>query len=593
MKDASSLYSLRQEAAPDGDALARRAMRDFAPVVDALWGAGYYNASVTITIDHASLTIGAADIAAFSRAAEGYRNRAVAPVVIKVDPGPQFKLRAIRIVNSEATAAESELPQRVIGLKAGRSRRGRRPARGASAHRRLLSQPRPSLRENRVDRACRRSCRRRHGRDDRVCARSVRSVRRGDVSSGQKPSIRPSRARFSTSSPAIPIRPRRSTTPRKSIREIPAVGDVRITEATKLDAYGRLPYQIAVGDRLPYAVGFSAKYSTTDGPAAQAYWEDRNLFGGAERLRLQADLTYAAAMGGSWEAYRHLTPDDIGGRISASFLKPALGGSRNDLLVDAYAERVSTNTPYFIGYTASDADLTVALRHRFNDTFSIQAGLEAQQGVSQDALGTIHYRLIGVPVLASYDSTDSKLDPTRGVRLSVSAGGFPTFLGSSLNLAKGAGARLRLLFARRGFALRARGPRGRRRHGGTGLGRNSRQLALLCRRRRFGARLRLRHARPDRSRRRDHRRPERFRGFGENCASELTDTIGVVPFFDAGNAFASSVPEFQRSRCKWSAGLGLRYFTAIGPIRLDLAAPINPRPGDSRFAVYVSVGQAF
>ena len=55
VRDASSLWSLRQDAPPDGEALARRAMRDFVPVIDALWGDGYYNATVTISIDRASL----------------------------------------------------------------------------------------------------------------------------------------------------------------------------------------------------------------------------------------------------------------------------------------------------------------------------------------------------------------------------------------------------------------------------------------------------------------------------------------------------------------------------------------------------------
>ena len=40
--DASSLYRLREDAPPDGEVLARRAQSDFAPVIDALWGAGYY-----------------------------------------------------------------------------------------------------------------------------------------------------------------------------------------------------------------------------------------------------------------------------------------------------------------------------------------------------------------------------------------------------------------------------------------------------------------------------------------------------------------------------------------------------------------------
>ena len=100
----------------------------------------------------------------------------------------------------------------------------------------------------------------------------------------------PSCARSFISSRAIPIRRQALADAKKSIREIPAVGSVRITEGTRSMRRARLPYQIDMVDRLPYAVGASANYSTINGPAGQVYWEDRNLFGGAERLRLQADI---------------------------------------------------------------------------------------------------------------------------------------------------------------------------------------------------------------------------------------------------------------------------------------------------------------
>src|SRR5262249_30202638 len=73
---------------------------------------------------------------------------------------------------------------------------------------------------------------------------------------------------------------------------------------------------------------------------------------------------------------------------------------------------------------------------------------------------------------------------------------------------------------------------------------------------------------------------------------KVTDTIGVVPFFDIGNAFASSFPNFSAPLYS-AVGLGLRYYTAIGPIRLDVAAPLQRRSGDGPVAVYVSIGQAF
>ena len=88
----------------------------------------------------------------------------------------------------------------------------------------------------------------------------------------------------------------------------------------------------------------------------------------------------------------------------------------------------------FFGYEAEDVDGTVALRRRFSQYFSVQAGFEGQTGTATDVLGKVDYTLVGVPLSVTYDSTDNKLDPTRGFRVTASAAGFPTFLGSSLDL---------------------------------------------------------------------------------------------------------------------------------------------------------------
>jgi len=67
--------------------------------------------------------------------------------------------------------------------------------------------------------------------------------------------------------------------------------------------------------------------------------------------------------------------------------------------------------------------------------------------------------------------------------------------------------------------------------------------------------------------------------------------FGVVPFFDGGNLYSARLPTFRNLR--YGAGLGVRYYTSFGPIRVDVGTPINRRSGDSRIAVYVSLGQAF
>jgi len=71
----------------------------------------------------------------------------------------------------------------------------------------------------------------------------------------------------------------------------------------------------------------------------------------------------------------------------------------------------------------------------------------------------------------------------------------------------------------------------------------------------------------------------------------LDGAIEVVPFIDAGSVGRGSTPDFADIRV--GAGIGIRYKTTFGPIRVDVATPINPTPFDSPVVVYVSLGQAF
>lgn len=67
--------------------------------------------------------------------------------------------------------------------------------------------------------------------------------------------------------------------------------------------------------------------------------------------------------------------------------------------------------------------------------------------------------------------------------------------------------------------------------------------------------------------------------------------FGIVPFIDGGNSYESSMPKFKDLR--FGAGIGGRFYTNFGPVRIDVATPLNKRKGDSRIALYISIGQAF
>jgi translocation and assembly module TamA len=75
----------------------------------------------------------------------------------------------------------------------------------------------------------------------------------------------------------------------------------------------------------------------------------------------------------------------------------------------------------------------------------------------------------------------------------------------------------------------------------------------------------------------------RLKQFGGN--------LGVVPFFDGGTLSSKSWPTSQNWR--YAAGIGVRYYSSFGPIRVDFGIPLNRQKGDGPFAVTVSLGQAF
>lgn len=75
----------------------------------------------------------------------------------------------------------------------------------------------------------------------------------------------------------------------------------------------------------------------------------------------------------------------------------------------------------------------------------------------------------------------------------------------------------------------------------------------------------------------------RLKQFGGN--------FGVVPFFDGGSLSTEAMPDLKDWR--FAVGLGVRYYSTFGPIRVDVGIPLNRQKGDGPFAVTVSLGQAF
>ena len=598
LEDASALYKLRETPPPDGESLVQRVAADFAPLIDALWGEGYYNARVSIDVAGVPLEIGRDREGAAARAANGFRNRDSVPIKVTAETGPRFKLRNITVLDSDTRrpfAAEA-LPTRILKLAPGDPARSA-DLRAADArlidHFRNQSYPlaKAPLPQPVVDHAA-------------ESMDVTYMVDPGPVAGIAEPSITGPKTfdqsivrSFIYLEAGEPYTPKKIEDTRKSIASIPAAGSVRIREADHLDAAGNLPIFIDVTDRAPNLVGFSAGYSTLDGPTGRLYYENRNLFGGAERLRLEGAAFLAPRNNGT--RIRDIGDfmfSDIGARFTVSFLKPALNGTRWDFLFDGLIERNRTGGGRFGGYTA-------ALRYRVNEEFSASFGLKYDRGQTSDVVSNVDYQLVGIPLSVRYDNTDKPLDPSRGVRVTSTLTPYPDALGSSVGFTRAtvkASAYYALDEDAR-YILAARASFGSLFGGAESL------LSVPSNYRFYAGGS-------------DSVRGYRFQSIGPSgpfgftiggrsqfdatieARIKVTDNIGVAPFIDVGGAYRDAVPSLNRvigrtdheqGDTRASAGAGLLYYTAIGPIRLDVAAPLNARRGDRPLALYVSIGQSF
>ena len=589
LRDASGTYKLRHEAPVDGDGLARRLQADTGPTLDALWAFGYYDARVDIFVGGVPAHVGEVGIDVAARTAERFRNRNAVPIMVVATLGPMFRLRQVRVAYPRDDAPDG-LPHRAFRLKPGD------PARSAeirAAQIRLVDwfrargHPLAKIGDVKavVDHAS-------YVMDldlrvDPGPKAGIGTV----VISGTKNVPREVVASHVYLLPGETYSPARLDETKKSIARIQAIGGIRLREGETLDANGNLPIFIDVTERPQHLIGAAARYSTLDGPGLTTYYEDRNLFGGGESLRLEGDVSLLPRIDGtSYEGISSIKFSDVGARLGASFIKPGLFGTTNDLLIDALANRQRVGDETFGGYTANEEGGTVGVIHRFSDTISVQGGVQGKHSYSTDVLGSVDATLFGATGAVHYDTTDSPLDPTHGIRATASLDGYGRAVGSTINLveARVAGSTYYAIDEDARYVLAGR------------LAAGSLTGATLA----------------------DIPSEERFysggggsvRGFTYGTISPLlynqitggrsllegsaevrvkvTQTIGIVPFIDAGGAFRSSIPDFK-DFVGVGAGLGLRYLTPIGPIRLDVATPLDRRHGDSPVAIYVSIGQAF
>ncbi|MFT5174360.1 MAG: translocation and assembly module TamA [Gammaproteobacteria bacterium] len=333
----------------------------------------------------------------------------------------------------------------------------------------------------------------------------------------------------------------------------------------------RVPITVIATEAKHRSVGAGARFSTNDGPEVTAFFEHRNMFGANETGR-------ATLLGGLRRQ-----------ELSLSIRKPQFWQQPNVLFGS-----------FVVGHEDSDAfeeravTFLLGMERQWNKRLTVSAGLSLEVSQIDDNLdGNFDVaQLAGVPLTARYDASNSLFDPTRGYRLGATVtpyvGTFRSnaLMFSSMDLAAALYVPIdsarRYVFAARGRAATLVGaerdalPSTKRLYSGGGgsvRGYQTRFIGPL-------------DARDD---------PLGGRSVleaGVEMRIRIGENLGIVPFIDAGTVSSEIFPDFSED-VQIGAGLGVRYHTIIGPIRADLAVPINRREADNLFEFYISIGQAF
>jgi translocation and assembly module TamA len=550
----SELKTLEEKPPASEEALRRRADRDLERLADAAHSLGYWSAGFSYQLDTEADPV---------------------KVTVKVEPGPLYHVGAVNVLGPDkqplAIPDETKLP-----LKSGD------PARTApvvATETTLLAalgndgHPFAKIADRRVeiDRA-------EQSMDVTYTVDAGPVERFGPLAIESLERLNPAyvegRVRWQ---PGALYQASKVDETRRALIESGLFSTVRITPTADPEHPGEVRMTVDATERLHRTIGAGLAYNTSQGPAARAFWENRNLFGNAEQLRLAVEAGQQIA------------------GFRANFRRPDFFVVDQDFLATA---EIANDTP--VAYHSRRAIASVGVERRFSPFLT---GGIALQGTKANvvqlanvnsitaAQRTQHYSLVGVPAYLKLDQSDNLLNPTRGYRAQIAATPSHIFAGPSLNFVSSSisgstyyplGAEPRAILAGRLALASLDGaplfdlPADQRIYAGGGGSTRpyGYQLAgpLDIGNKPIGGKSSL--------------------VVNLEARIRVTENIGVVPFVDAGGYYESPVPQLGRTLL-YGVGLGLRYYTAFGPLRLDLATPMHKRNADSPIQVYISLGQAF
>jgi len=545
LRAASDSVQLRKRAPVAPPALRLRAERDRDGLLQVMRAHGYYAASIEFDID--------AD-------ADPVR------LVFRVEPGPSYLLAAVAIQQPDGARIGPADPS-VIGLALGERARA---ASILASQRKLIQwfrrrgHPFPAVADRRV-----------------VVDHAERSVsvtfvvEPGPVATfGDTEIAGLERVEESVVRNELPWRPGDPfngdllTRAQSRIVATALFGVVQVGTADALDENGRVPIRIKVTERRHRTIGVGVSYRTDEGLGAKASWEHRNLLGRGERLGLSAAVS------------------DIISAVQVEFRKPHFRRRGRTLLLDL---RLAEDKPD--AYTSRSIGASGIVKRTVADGMSVGAGLAYKYSEVKQVGEEEIFSLVSVPATFDWDTSNDWLSPSRGGRLGVRIAPFYDLRSADLGFVKGRIQYARYIALSPGSSVVLAG----RVAAGSIVG-GERETIPADERFYAGGGGSVRGYPFETLSPLEGTDPTGGKSLFElsiEVRIQLSDAVGLVPFVDAGNAFADSTPDLF-GELFWAAGVGLRYNTPIGPIRFDVAFPLDRRDGiDDSFQIYLSLGQSF
>jgi translocation and assembly module TamA len=357
------------------------------------------------------------------------------------------------------------------------------------------------------------------------------------------------------------------------LRRTGAFNSVAFSEADTLGAGDTLDLALSLVDAPPRRFGFGAELSSAEGVALNGFWMHRNLLGGAERLRLEGEIKGIAG--------------DSGGQdysISARFDRPATLWNDSALYITGEIEHLEEP-----GFTSDNIETGIGLNAWISESLQASAGISFRYSEVTEGGTEQSFTHLMFPLSATLDRRDNRLDAKSGSYASLEAIPFAGLNGAASGARLNADLRLyRSLGSAQRFTLAGRFQYGGILgaaidevpadwlyfSGGGGSVRGQPYQSLVLN--------------PGSSSESGGRS---FAGLSGEIRAGIRNSFSAVGFMDAGlvdeDLFPGSGGEFHAG-----AGLGLRYDTGFGPLRLDVAAPVAGDTG-AGVQLYIGIGQAF